>query len=294
LRELTHCAFSDESGHNIGRFRAIAIVSLPIENLNLIESRIRAIQRDSDITELQWKKLKNAKSRFCAISMIDYVIELVRGNLIRIDVLTWDTQDSRHNITGRDDAANFQRMYYHLFKNVLKRRWPTGCIWKMYPDEQSIMDWTTILDILDVESISVSQRSASYESFSDRLQKEFQLEIEESNSKEKVIIQIADLFAGISVYLRTNYETYEEWLRKRTGQTYLVPFESSIKLSNRDIERCKVIYHLNKICKDYRLGVSIKEKRCLWTPDPSNRINFWLYEPQTEKDKAPTKRGERT
>lgn len=49
--------------------------------------------------------------------------------------------------------------------------------------------------------------------------------------------------------------------------------------------RFLLIIKLNEVCKSYRLGVSLNTRKYLWTPDPSNPINFWHYEPKQEKIK---------
>jgi hypothetical protein len=50
-----------------------------------------------------------------------------------------------------------------------------------------------------------------------------------------------------------------------------------------------VLKKFDETCKERKLGVSLKTKKGLWTPDPQRPINFWLYEPQHPEDKAPQK-----
>lgn len=45
----------------------------------------------------------------------------------------------------------------------------------------------------------------------------------------------------------------------------------------------------NSLCKQQRSAVSLKSNRGLWTPNPVNPLNFWMYEPQHPEDRAPTK-----
>lgn len=290
MKEVTHCAFSDESGYNTGRYRSIGMVSLPIEIRHEFERNIRTILEQSEVNEFKWNKLKTAKSRFCAKDIIDIVIQYAIDGKIRIDVLVWDTQDSRHKILGRDDIANLQRMYYHLLKNVLNERWPRKSVWELYPDKQSAIKWDTVTQILNLEGFRIEPAEQKPDSpFNLWLQINFSInKIEESDSYEKVIIQIADLFAGMGVYSKSKYDKYVEWNRIKTGQQLLIPQKAS-DLSKSDKEKCDVIHHLNKKCKDGKMGLSLEKGRCLRTFSPMNPINFWPYTPQTEMDKAPTK-----
>jgi len=177
-------------------------------------------------------------------------------------------------------------MYYHLFKNVLLNRWPKGSTWRLYPDENSALEWKTVKDYLDLASLSIEVSSAK--PFHIRLKKDFRIvEICEVRSSNNVLIQVADLFAGMGVYSRSNYEKYEEWLFQATRQRRLFP--TDITLSRSDKARCEVLNYFYESCKKNKLGVSLKSQQGLWTPDPKNPINFWLYVPQHPEDKAPTR-----
>jgi hypothetical protein len=267
------------------------MVSLPIEVLQEFEHDIRTILEQSGVDEFKWKKLKTAKTRFCAKDLVDIVIQYAKDGKVRVDVLIWDTQDSRHKILGRDDLANLQRMYYHLLKNVLNKRWPRKSVWELYPDKQSAIKWDTVTQILNLEGFRIESAEPKPDSpFNLWLQINFSInKIEESDSYEKVTIQIADLFAGMAVYSKSNYDKYVEWDRTETGQQLLIPREVP-HLSGSDKEKCDVIHHLYMICKERKMGVSLPGERCLRTFSPQkNPINFWPYTPQTENDKAPIK-----
>jgi hypothetical protein len=289
IRGITHCAFSDESSHNIGRFRSIAMVSLPHGNLDLVDEKIHSILIGSSVREFKWKNLNDAKMRFCATKIVDYVIEQVLGGEFRVDVLTWDIEDSRHNIVGRDDKENFQRMYYHLFKNVLKHRWEHPSFWKFFPDEQGSVDWGSLKSFIDHEL------QKTHQVFSDS-DAELTLknlvtldEIREVQSSECYPTQLCDFFAGIASYSRLNFTKFCEWEFLQSGQTRLFQTETSVEFSNRDSERCRVLAHFNRLCKANKLGVSLKSNKGLQTPNPNNPLNFWLYNPQSDLDIAPVK-----
>ena len=292
----THFAFADETNYNKGRYKGIGVISLASENFNALSGNLKQILVESNVSEAKWSNLNSAKARFAAQKMLDRTIEsAIEGNL-RVDVLTWDIEDSRHKLLGRDDIANLQRMYYHLFKNILVSRYPDECIWRLHPDENLAMKWGRLLFFLkksgvkkpialplSSEAISVIGRNYNID------------EIKPLKSCDQPLIQLADLFAGLVAYSRNNYFQYEQWICNGTYQQTLSESFSGckssklIKLSGSDKERCKLLDYFNKKCKRKKLGVSIKTNRGLKTIDPKNPINFWWYVPQHESDKAPTK-----
>lgn len=289
IQGITHCAFSDESSYNIGRYRSIAMVSLPHRNLDRVDETIHAILEKSDIREFKWKKLNDAKMRFCAIAIVDHVIKQVLGGEFRIDVLTWDTEDSRHKIIGRDDEENFRRMYYHLFKNVLKHRWKHPSLWRFFPDEQGLVDWKNLKSFIDHELLKTALITPDSDA-NQILENLVSLEgITQVQSSECLPTQLCDLFAGMASYSRTSFEKFCEWEIRDMGQTRLFQDADSVNLSNRDSERCRVLAYFNKLCKDNKLGVSLKSNKGLHTPNPNNPLNFWIYDPQSDLDIAPVK-----
>jgi hypothetical protein len=120
--EPTNIAYADETSYNVGRYRGIALISLNASDLSGLSEELNQIITQSNISEFKWVDLTSARHRFAAQKMFDFSIQSTLNKLIRIDVLTWDTEDKRHKIQGRDDIANLQRMYYHLFKNVMHKR----------------------------------------------------------------------------------------------------------------------------------------------------------------------------
>lgn len=268
--QITHVGFSDESNWNVGRFRSLSLVTAPLEYLDELENELKALLLKSEVGEFKWNKLKGARERFAACNMCRIAIEKARAGKLRVDVLIWDIQDSRHNVLGRDDIANLQRMYYHLFINVLRRRWPNNAVWRLYPDEHTAVDWQTLEDFLE--------------------KKEFGLEeIVPATSAERPLLQLADLFAGMAVFSREKFQDYQAWLE--APQSRLSGDTLDVDPSRSEKERFNVLRYFDKICKARKLGVSLEKTQGLWTPKPKNPLNFWIYKPQHPDDKAPT-RGE--
>ena len=106
---------------------------------------------------------------------------------------------------------------------------------------------------------------------------------------EAPVVQLADLFAGIAVFSGDKYPAYAQWLSQSAGQTELFGGDTTPGFSNRQRYRFELLRELDQLCKQRRLGVSLKTYQRLRTLDGKNPINFWLYEPQHEADKAPIK-----
>lgn len=289
--DTTHLAYADETHYNTGRYRGIALVSIAVANANEVALEIQKSMAESNITEFKWEKLRSAKYRFGAISLVDSLMAFTARRTLRIDVVIWDIEDSRHKIRARDDIANLQRMYYHLFKNVLRARWPDDSRWCLHPDEQTALDWESVGDFLATAStrFNTTPDLFSRNKFSARLQRDFSVQqIKPCRSCDEPLIQLADFLAGLAVYSRTNFDGYERWQRQQGPQLSFLPVEQEPSLSNSDRERYRVLGHFDRECKARKLGVSLRTHRGLRTFDGCNPINFWWYEPQHELDKAPT------
>ena len=294
----THVAYADESYYTKHRYRSIAVVTLGADRRQVVTRLFANLLRRASLKEFKWSKLRQARERFAALQMVDRVVELSLHGRLRLDVLIWDTRDSRHQIRGRDDIANLQRMYYQLFKNVLQRRWPPESSWKLYPDQNSALDWIAVQDYLDTAGLAITLEGNFLDEggFRIRLAHDFRiLEICEVCSADEPICQVADLFAGLGAYSHSAYAKYECWLRNESGQMALeLDLEgdsTEFDLSGSDRERCAVMKHLDSCCKRHKLHVGLKSSRGFRTYNPEFPINFWPYEPQHPEDKAPVKLG---
>jgi len=284
---MEYCAFTDESNFTQGRFRSIAVVTHPSEYCGIVQPELKAILGSSGLLEFKWENLRNAKYRFCAEKILDYVFRGLRDYSLRIDVLIWDLQDSRHRIHKRDDLANFERMFYHLLRNALKRR-EFGAEWRVFPDENLAIDWETVHACL-------SQAGRWRDLVENTLFGDFIsdahfhiLEFKEANSKTTHQCQVADLFAGMAAFSKSHYDGFATWRRQYEQQCALFA-EEEVAFSKAENARYEIIHHFSCHCKNRGLGVSIDSKCCLYTFNPKNPINFWHYEPQHDLDKAPTR-----
>jgi hypothetical protein len=280
-------AYSDESYSTAERYRSVATFSFPMDSHQQIRSELFGILKGSDVSEFKWHKLKDAKHRFCAIKFIEAIMGFLQKHQARIDVLIWDTHDSRHRIQGRDDTANFERMFFHLHNQALKRR-PRNASWKIYPDRRLEIDWETVALCLQAvgKRVEVIELPLLNSFFADSY---YQIqEFSEVESNEHPCCQVADLFAGLAVFSKTHYRLFKKWTTKEIPSLGLFE-QSDPPISNREVNRFEVLKHLNECCKRKRLGVSLDTFGCLRTHNPRYSINFWHYEPQHDRDKAPTR-----
>lgn len=283
---MHYVSFADESYSSDG-FQSIAAFSLKSDNLEQISFDLRNILDNSSVKEFKWQKLKDAKYEFCAKKLIDAVWKLIQTDDARIDVVVWDINDSRHNVKGRDDIANYGRMFFHLHSNTLKRR-SKSLTWDLFPDEGVGVDWDIVSQCIDAsgqrrEFVNLPLLGSF---FSDPHYSIASLK--EVKSHEEPCCQIADLFAGMSIFSRTHYERFEKWCEYTSPSLSLFPGERP-QVTRAEEHRFPILQYFDQGCKNRRLGVSLKSKKYLQTLNPNNPINFWHYIPQHEMDKAPTK-----
>jgi len=174
---VTHVGYADESWHNIGRYRAIALVTLEKDRHEFIDLRLRRILEEHSCDEVKWVELRTDFDLRITQRCFKEVYEYLRLGIMRCDVLIWDIEDSRHKIAGRDDSCNLARMYYHLLKNVLRVRWPDESRWAIYPDENSALHWDEIRGYLHTQSYSLapSKPIMSLREFGLHLRREFEI-----------------------------------------------------------------------------------------------------------------------
>jgi hypothetical protein len=248
---------------------------------------VRPILATANVSEMKWEKLRTARDRIAATQVTEWLFSKI--NVLRVDVLTWDIEDPRHRLPRRDDVANLHRMYHHLMKNVL-RRYPTGCTWKLYPDEQDSIDWERVHDFLDgAGTRSRFRQNVGALTYRLRFEKDFRVvQIVPSKSKVEPLIQVADLLAGMAAFSRTHIETYRRWKERESGQENLFEKEEQT-FTGVEREKCAVLSDFRHRCHRYALPVSLNSTNGLRTRDPGIALNFWHYEPQRQADKASTR-----
>ncbi len=288
--QVTHKGYSDESSWNQNRYRSIGLVTAPSDIADTTGKTIASLLEESGLREFAWKDLTTAKRRFAAKKIIQCIVGIARPGNLRVDVLVWDTYDTRHRIRGRDDTANLARMYYHLLSQVMSVRWCRDARWLQYVDGRADIDWTELQDCLTGKTRK--EREAPQQSaFSVTTGQRRSLEVVQGSSFEDVLIQAADLFAGMAAFSWNEALRHREWLIDQSSQLRLIPQCSDVTVSNSASEKHKVLKAFAALRPNYVVFRSDCEEGLI-TYGPQNPINFWKYTPQGEYDKAPVRYGQ--
>jgi len=288
--------YSDESRRKKGnggqgKFEALCAISFPEESLDHLSNELKKHLNEHNIGELKFVDVRTHKPKVeCCKKFIDTAIEFASKGLIRVDVVIWDLSDSRHNIQGRNDKANLERMYFHLLRNVSERWNIFDC--EFYPDENSEYDYEEIRDYLN--STKTPRIEPGLLTLFKQERKNFNfLNVKSQNSKNNCIIQLCDVFVGIGRFSRENSNEYKIWNNQRKSNNQPTFFnnnditeENGISKSN--YSRFKLIEYLAEKCKKKGIIISLNTNNYLKSYDNKFPINFWHYEPQGNYDKAPT------
>ncbi|MDQ3913804.1 MAG: DUF3800 domain-containing protein [Actinomycetota bacterium] len=279
---MRYVAYADESTWNKGRYRAVAAVSLPKAAESELVLTVGRLLADAGVSEFGWKKLRDARRRDLATEILDLVFCSL--DRLRVNVLLWDTHDSRHAHQGRDDIANLERMYYWIFTKMAAGR---HGVWTLRPDEQSALNWDELHDVLTNAARRSNRLSHCFADLSDRIEIE---RLSPCRSHENPLVQVADLFAGMAVYSWSSFDKFTYW--STSHQPSLLALDAPA-LSGSDRYRCEVLDHFDRSCKKASLQVSLKSSRGLRSRSPRSPINIWPWTPQSVKDRAPL-RNQRT
>lgn len=292
----TRVAFADKSSYNFGRFRSLALITAARDQVDALTSEAASLLASSSVREMKWAQLRSARERFAADKLLAWAVEAAVDRRLTIDALVWDTHDTRHHVLGRDDVANLHRMYYRLLSSALRRSEFRGAVWILRPDHNSVMDWTSVHDVLHNAGLGSPSQPDLLSSVRlwRRATRQHLIEaIEPADSAATPLVQLADLVAGLSAYSHDRYPAYETWCRdeKEKLQPALFPLETSspVNLTAADRQRCPVLHALDARCKDRKLGVSLTTNRGFTTYPPGYGVSFWLYRPQRPTDRAPVR-----
>lgn len=288
--DITHLAFADEHNHDSGsgRFGSIALITMKKGSYKIVCERVSKSILDTGVrAEFRWQKTKYTSHKKAAINLIDCAVELSLNNFIRIDVILWDYQDTRHNVADRDNIKNFHIMYHRLLTNTLHKFWPDGSIWILYPDETTCVNWSDVQSFSNIRSVKRTEDSLF--ELSQALKSYHVRQIKQVASEKSPVSQLADLFAGLIPYSRHCYDKYEAIKIEKEGGALFKTGE--IKFAPLDINRYEIIKCLLKHKEKQKFRISFESSKGFRSLKPSKDypINFWWYEPQHENDKAPVK-----
>lgn len=285
LEMKEYIIFTDESSITDSRFHCLSAFSFEKSSYNFVNDSLKTLLLESKVEEFKWNKLKDAKYFFCAEKIIRFVLNNISKINLRIDTLVWDTHDKRHKVQRRDDLANYERMFFHLLHNSLKKR-SKDSRWSIHPDKRGGINWQVVHDCLHHKGKMTEFENLIFGSF--LTDPHYSIaDFQERHSHEEISIQIPDLFSGLSVFSRTNYDRFKKHRESKIPSLFEKK-EPDI-LSNRESFRFQLLDLFNKECKNRKIGVSLDTNGYLYTFKPENPLNFWHYEPQGDYDRAPQK-----
>ena len=288
---ITHLAFADESHWNTGRYRALALVTLEAQRQPGLEQAIQGILLQHGFTgELKWSKIDRDQDRDAVLDLLRTALHLIAQDQLRVDVLIWDIEDSRHKVRRRDDLNNLQRLLYRICMVVLTQRWPPETCWAIYPDQQDGIDWQALHRML---------RLGIARWYGQRPRKLLEpgtppriAELRPVSSADTPISMLADLFAGLATFAYEQWSAFRDWQQEQRGQIRLplaTESDPASQTSKRTLLRFAILDAVLAACSKHGLDASLDTSRGLRTKDPACRLNFWLYTPQGAYDKAPQK-----
>jgi hypothetical protein len=288
-------AYSDESGTFHRRYQAIGVVSGPLAILLKLSQLLKDILDNHGISEVKFTEIGTHGPKVVAAR--EFIRCVLKGyasrGTLRIDVLLWDTHDSRCAVRSRDDVANLERMYHKVLTHA-GRQW-NQIEWNLHPDINSQIDWNKIAGFLSKTRLYRAKPNLLTLFEDEESVREFQFnKIEPKESSEEPLIQLADLFAGLVRFSREEGEQCVQWLDscQARNQPALPGFkdeEEPDETTLTKLNRFKLVGEVDNLCKRRKMRGSLRTRNYLWTPDPTYPLNFWHYEPQHQYDKAPVK-----
>lgn len=282
--------YCDISSSESGRYQALAAVSGTRDQLSDLRGRLASVS--SGHSEPKFSNLTGDSQRSrVAAAFVDLAVADAHANAARVDVRSWDLQDSRNAIKRRDDIANIGRMAYHLFIGVVKRH--AAEAWELYPDHGDGVDWDEIAKYLAMTNPDGPARMRSNHPHLIQVDRPPVLfsKVNCLDSCTEPLIQLADLFAGMVCF---SHEDGDGCLRHADGLSAHATLDfgcaaDQLRPSRAKAAKYSLVAHLNSCCKKRKLGVSLRTERYLVTKMPSGPIQIRHHQPQGDYDKAPTR-----
>lgn len=261
-RPIDGYTFVDESKQNEGRYGAVCAVSVSAAHRGAIERELR--ESLGKLSEFKFNKMSDGDYKRAALRMLDVALTHAKQGHLKIDALSWDRHDSRHDVQGRDDYANLGRMLHHRLVYVLLK-WPELSSWHLSFDRQ---------DQIDSRMIAKTVNAAVRRKIQDGLTGVFAtypeiLYVTQVDSVDSVFVQLADLFAGLAMYLRElNPRDYKSGSRSKRHRAEVID--------------ALVGWLASHTVPHFIEGQGLIVERLA-------TVNFWPYRPQGDYDRAPTK-----
>lgn len=292
----TYQLFSDESGNREDRFEAIGTISGTESSLRKMSQDVFEILQNNHCKFVEYKKIKSHKYFLSSLGVLDVLFNYINAGKIKITVLVWDKEDTRHKVVGRDDIKNFSIMYYHSIK-CTQRYWAEESAqdYDFHPDEISKINFDELISILNHSK--VKNRSQYFKTlFGVDFVRNFSKVINhrEIKSDQCIPLQVIDIITGLVRLSYEEFDTYKEWLEFESNpkQDSLFEIKKNKKISEPKELKYKVIKKMNELTKKYKMNISLKnsDTKGFKSYRKNSGIYLWKYIPQRKEDIAPTRK----
>ena len=251
--------------------------------LNCLRDKLGETLRDKNVEEVKFSEIKGYGSPItkAAIKFIESIVnDFAIYNSVRVDTITTDNECLDGNNYDYGNEPELERMYYCVLANVV-RRW--GCTkWGFYPDMNSGVNWSEIVSFLNMTRMQKKVKKPLLIELMFGEDEQFKFsEVEELNSVEEPLVQLADLFAGMARFSHEDDVNCAEWLERwrdpRQGEMMTSMGRNKGDIERRKECRYRLIGELYFLCRRHGLYVSIRSENHLKTWRPKSPINFWDY-----------------
>jgi len=196
-----------------------------------IKREIEEIKRRNNIkihTEIKWNKVSPAKIKYYK-ELVDYFFE---NDDLRFRAIVIDKDQIKHNAFNQTHDDWYYKMYYQLLINLVE------------PKEENYI----YLDIKDTRSAKKVEGLRKYLNFK-LMDYDFETikNVQSINSKESVIMQLADLLIGAIGYRnRKAYDELDYSIAKREIMMYVIE-KSGYSLTKSTVlaEKKFNLFHIN-------------------------------------------------
>jgi len=282
--------FSDESGYDgSNRYASLASISGTKTYTKELNTELQEILKRYNKKEIKFKKIKNTQTENIANEFIEASLKFINSGKVKVHILLWDKQDSRHSVQNRDDIKNMAKMYYKLIIQV-RNNWSVKNKWYFFPDEFEAINWkeeiAPYIENTPIHKIKKEQ-PILFQCMYDNTFSEFNT-VKELESDKYPLIQLADLYAGMMRTSKKEIDFYHWYNESYTNEANLFDLKPQINISKSREPKYRVMKNFKDKSSLYKMGINLSSDKCFKTFTNKGGIVIWHYSPQNKYDKAPT------
>lgn len=201
--DTTHIGFADEAYWNERRhrFRSVVCLTAKAQDYDQIEKELCYARCDAGakIAEIKWVELTDDERKRDAISVLGAVVKLIADRKLSVDILVWHALGAHSS-----DAAKLREGYSSILQSSVSRslQEPLGDSMIFYSFRVHAPDDRILADVRG-DLLQHFMNTAGVESVA----------IERAKTALNYMVQVADLFAGMSAYSCAYADDYEAWLK---------------------------------------------------------------------------------